>query len=157
MKSTHELERYLVVLMLAVAAVGCNRDKDTLPDQQVTGQDVKDKYKDALKTTRDYTVQSKDEFMAATDKQIKDLDARIDGLSQKSANLKDDAKAQADKALATLRADRDVLAKKYDDMKQSSQDTWDKTKASFQAAWADVEKAYDDAKAKFSSSPDTSK
>jgi peptidoglycan hydrolase CwlO-like protein len=144
-----KINYYLLAAVLVISIAGCNRDKDTNTEPPVTGQDVKDKYKDALKTTGDYTAQTKDQFMADTDKKMKELNARIDDLSNKSANLKDDAKVQADKALAALRADRDAAAKKYDELKQSSGDAWDKTKAAFQSAWNDVEKAYDDAKAKF--------
>jgi hypothetical protein len=126
--------------LLVIGAAGCNRDNDTTPGQPpLTSQEVK-------------AGQSKDDFMAAMDRQMKELDAKIDDLSQKAANLKDDAKVQADKALDALRADRDAARKKYDDLKQSSQDNWDKTKAAFQAAWSDVEKAYDDARAKFNPS-----
>ena len=95
--------------------------------------------------------ETKDQFMSATEKQIKELDAKIDELSQKAAGLKDDAKVQANKAIDVLRADRDIVKQKYDDMKAPGGE-WDKTKAAFQAAWGDVEKAYDDAKAKFNSS-----
>jgi hypothetical protein len=144
-----KIKNYLLVALLAISAMGCDSNKDASQDQQpVTGQDVKDKYKDALKTTGDAAVQSKNDFMAAMDKKMKELDGKIDNLSTKSANLKDDAKVQADKALSALRADRDAAGKKYDELKQSSKDTWDKTKAGFQSAWDDVEKAYDNAKSK---------
>jgi DNA repair exonuclease SbcCD ATPase subunit len=149
------LKYYFAVLLCSVALLGCDRNKDSATDQPVTGQDVKDKYKDALKTTGDYAVQSKDDFMAAMDKKMKELDAEINDLSQKSANLKNDAKLQADKALAKLREERDAAGQKYDELKQSSQNTWDKSKAAFQAAWNDVENAYTDAKAKFNQPTNT--
>ena len=136
-----KLKYYVLAAGLALGVAGCNQNKDsTLPDQQIRDQS----------TNR--LSETKDQFMAATDQKIKDLDAQIDQLSQKAAGLKDDAKVQANKALDVLRADRDILKQKYDDMKASSGDTWDKTKAAFQSAWDDVEKAYDNAKAKFSSS-----
>jgi hypothetical protein len=152
---TMKLKYFFVAVLLSAVFAGCDRDKNSTTDQPVTSQDVKDKYKDALKTTGDYAVQSKDDFMAAMDKKMKELDAQISDLSQKSANLKDDAKIQADKAMARLREERDAAGKKYDELKQSSQSTWDKSKAAFQAAWNDVENAYTDAKAKFNQSTNT--
>jgi hypothetical protein len=134
------LKYYLLTAALALGVVGCNQNKDsTLPDQQVVA------------TNTNTLAQTKDQFMAATNKKIKELDAEIDELSQKAAGLKDDAKVQANKAIDVLRADRDIVKQKYDDMNAPGGE-WDKTKAAFQAAWADVEKAYDDAKAKFTSS-----
>lgn len=143
MKLTH----YFLAVALAVATVGCNQNKDSsIPNQEVsTNQDATNQLS-----------QTKDQFVAGADKELKELDNKIADLSQKAANLKDDAKVQADKALTVLRADRDIVAQKYADMKQSNQGTWDKTKSAFQAAWGDMERAYDDAKAKFNSSSNTS-
>jgi uncharacterized phage infection (PIP) family protein YhgE len=138
-----------------VLLAGCGQQSDMTanqpeaPKQPVTANEVKEQYKDALKTTKDYAVQNKDEFVASAAKQLQDLDTKIAELGKKAEVLKDDAKAQADKALEALKAQRATLAQKYDELKNASADGWDKTKDAFTVAWADVEKAYDDAKSKF--------
>jgi uncharacterized protein (DUF3084 family) len=147
-----KLKKHWIMSMAVLCLAGCNRESDMsspAPAKPVTGQDVKEQYKDALNTTKDYAVQNKDEFIAASEKKLKDLDTKMDELTAKAAGLKDDAKVQADKALATLKEQRTVLAKKLDELKNATADGWDKTKAAFTAAWADVEKAYADAKSKF--------
>ncbi len=130
----------LLGVITSLALSGCDRNQpaqDSAPPA-VTAQDLKQDVK-----------QTKDDFLAMTDKKMKELDAKMDDLAKKSADYKDDAKVQADKALASLRDQREAVRKKYDELKNSSQDAWDKTKDAFAAAWADLQKAYDDAKAKF--------
>lgn len=96
-----------------------------------------------------YASQSKDEFVAAMDQKMKEMDAKIKSLADKSVDYKDDAKIQRDKALAELRDDREKLGKKYDELKQSSQDAWEKTKEGFVSAWDGLTNAFESAKAKF--------
>jgi hypothetical protein len=142
---------YPIIAMLAASAalVGCKPENQNLTEKPVTGQEVKDQYKDALKTTKDYATQSKDEFVATMDEKIKDLDAKIKSLSDKSADYKDDAKTRADKALADLHEQRAALGKKYDELKQASKDAWDKTREGFVSAWDSLTTAYENTKAKF--------
>jgi len=144
-----KFKQALIVFAASAALAGCKPENQTAPEKPVTGQDVKDQYKDALKTTKDYATQSKDQFVAATDVRMKDLDAKIQALADKSADYKDDAKIQADKALADLRVQRDALGKKYDELKQASQDAWEKTRDGFVSAWDSVTNAYENAKSKF--------
>ena len=139
----------LITLAAAVALTGCNQEKPAATDQPVTGQDVKDQYKDAFKTTKEYAGQTKDEFVASMDAKMRDLDARIKALADKSADYKDDAKAEADKALADLHTQREALAKKFDELKQATQDAWEKTRAGFISAWESLTNALENAAAKF--------
>src|SRR5438477_187283 len=129
MKLTH----YISALAAAGLLLGCDQKDPAVPmaDKPVTGKEVKEQYKDALNTTKDYVGQSKDEFLAAMNTKMKELDVKIDELAKKSEGYKDDAKVQADKALAALREQRSAAGKKYDEMKDASKDVWDKTKAGF--------------------------
>ncbi len=127
----------LLGFALLTALTGCNRSSDTAAKP------------DPVEATKDYTVQKKDEFMAAMGQKLKDLDAKIDGLAKKSAGYKDDARAQADRAMAALRGQRDTLGKKIDALKQTGQDTWAKAQAGVASAWSEVEKAYEDTKSRF--------
>jgi hypothetical protein len=144
-----KIKHCLMLVAVLAAVAGCKPSDQPAPDKPVTGQDVKQQYKDALNTTKDYAVQSKDEFLAAAGEKMKALDTKIDELSRKSAELKDDAKVQADKALADLRAQREAAGRKYDELKQSSNDAWDKTKTAFSNALDNLEKTYHDVRSKF--------
>jgi hypothetical protein len=147
-----KLNHYLLAVAASALLLGCEPKNDPVPqaaDKPVTGKEVKEQYKDALNTTKDYVGQSKDEFLAAVNLKMKDLDGKIDELAKKSEGYKDDAKVQADKALAALREQRSAAGKKYDELKDASKEVWDKTKTNFALAWEELEKSYENAKAKF--------
>jgi uncharacterized coiled-coil DUF342 family protein len=80
---------------------------------------------------------------------LKELDAKIGELAQKSESYKDDARDQADKALATLRAQRSKVNDKFEEVKKSSAEAWKEVKAGFASAMAELESAYENAKSKF--------
>ncbi len=150
-----KLKNQITTLALSALIVGCSQSdhssttSSSSTNAPVASQDLKEDYKQALKDTKDYAVQGKDDFMVATSKKLQELDAKIDQLAAKSGEYKDDAKVQADKALAALREERDALRVKYGELKQASQDAWQSAKDSFNSAWDKVQKALDDAKAKF--------
>jgi hypothetical protein len=140
-------------LAMLAALTGC-RDSSQSQAQDTaakpaSGQELKQKYADALNGTRDYTAQKKDEFLATMGQKMKDLDARMDELAKKSGGYKDDARTEADKTMAALRGQRDALGKKYDALKKTGQDTWQKAQAGVASAWNEMQKAYENAKARF--------
>ena len=134
----------LTVLATALALVGCSNSND-----QTAAGSTNDATS-AASTPANSAAQTKDEFLAAMDRKMKDLDAGIDDLSKKAEGYTGDARAEADKTLAALREQRAALGTKYDELKQSSEAAWEDTKAGFQTAWDDLEKAYENAKSKFS-------
>src|SRR5258708_5014065 len=123
------LKSFLLVVGASAALAGCSQSNEPTSkaaDKPVTGQEVKQDYKNALNATKDYLGQGKDEFLGTIKSKMKDLDGKIDELAKKSGTYKDDAKVQADKALAGLREQREAVGKKYDELKASSQETWEK-------------------------------
>jgi hypothetical protein len=140
--------KYLwVVVTAALALAGCSNNDDQ------TGANtsaVPAQSSNAAAAAVSPVARQKDEFLAAMDQKMKDLDAGIDDLSKKAEGYTGDARAAAHKALADLREQRAALGKKYDDPKQSSEAAWEDTKAGFQSAWDDFEKSYENVKSKFS-------
>jgi len=148
-----KLKIHLLGLAVLTALAGCGGSsqpqvQDTAA-KPVDGRELKQKYAAALESTKDYTAQKKDEFLAAMGRNIKQLDARIDELAKKTEGYKDDAGAEADKVMAALREQRDALGKKYDALKKTGEDTWEKGQADVASAWSKMEKAYENAKSKF--------
>jgi len=97
---------------------------------------------------KNYVVESKDEFVAAMDRKLQELDGRIRQLGQKSASYQDDAKAQAEQTLAALRDQRNLVSGKFEEMKKASAERWSEAKSSFFSAMGELEKACDNAKSK---------
>ncbi len=132
-------------IMIVVLATGfitaCNRNEPPPPTPQDTATAVKDG-----------AAQTRDQFLASMDKQMAELDAKIDKLASKSATATGDAKVRDDMALTELRTQREAVRKEYDQLKAASGDAWDKTKAGFQSAWDGLVKSYDNAVAKLNAS-----
>jgi hypothetical protein len=132
---------------------GCSRSDQTGTNQQsetpITANAVADDFKDATARTKAYVTENKDEFVAAADKQLTELDTKISELAQKAASYKDDAKVQADKTLADLRVQRDKLQTQFNELKQSGADKWKDIKAGFTSALEEWDKTYEQVKSQF--------
>lgn len=154
-----KLQYSFTALVLALLLAGCDRSDQTgsgtssssPPEKETTGRDVKREAQETVDTTKQYLADNKDEFVAAVEKKLHDLDARIAELRGKAAPLKEDAKAEADKLMTALNQKRSELNEQLDGLKQTSKEKWAEAKAAFETAFADLEKAYENTKAKFSS------
>lgn len=140
-------------LSLALLLVGCSRsekaDNEKAPAAPVSAQNVQDQFKNAATTAKTYVVENKDEFIAAMNKKLQELDGKIEELAKKSEPYKDDAKVQADKALAALREQRQAVNAQFEKAKQAGGDAWEDIKSNCALAMAELEKAYENVKAKF--------
>src|SRR5262245_29778701 len=146
--------KYQITAFAALAVlVGCSRDEqaqsETTSNTTVTAQELQERYKSAAEATKTYVAQNKDEFLAATDKRLKELDAKMNDLAKKSEGYTDDAKAEADKALTGLREQRKAANEKFEEVKKSSAEAWKEVKAGFESVLAELEKAYENTKSKF--------
>src|SRR6266700_860344 len=88
----------VTVALLAILA-GCSRtdqsEKLKKSEQPATAREARQQYQETVTAAKNYVVESRDEFVAAMDRKLQELDGRILQLGQKSASYKDDAKAQA--------------------------------------------------------------
>lgn len=80
---------------------------------------------------------------------IKETDAKISHLEEKSAKVSDEARAQYDKEIKDLKAVRECVAAKLDEMKKASASAWDSTKKGFADAYKDLHQAYEKAAERF--------
>jgi hypothetical protein len=146
--------KYQIIAFAALTGfVGCGRNEqaqnETASNTTVTAREVQERYKSAAEATKTYVTENKDEFLAATDKRLKELDTKISDLAKKSESYTDDAKVEADKALTALREQRKTANEKFEEVKKSSAEAWKEVKAGFESVLADLEKAYEDIKSKF--------
>jgi chromosome segregation ATPase len=127
----------IIAAASAALLTGCNQPASPPPPAPQADQ-----------TATNSIAQGRDEFIAATDKKLAELDAKIDRLSASIADAADDAKVEIKKEIADLRTQRDAVRKQYDQLKGVNQDLWDKTKADFQQGWDKLVRTYDDTAAK---------
>ena len=141
----------VAALAASLALLGCDQSKQPGAGTPATNSaaEAKKEIKEAAQATKDYVVESKDQFVAATQEKLNKLDQQISELGTKTENLKDEAKADSEKAVAVLREQRMKLGETFDEVKSSTKEKWQDVKAGFESALTAMEKAYEDAKAKF--------
>jgi hypothetical protein len=103
----------------------------------------------ATASSKDSLLQTKDEAVAAVEKQLHDADLRIQALAEKSMRYVDAGKTEAESALAILRTQREVAASKLAELKAANLESWRSLKASFDLAFGELEKSFETLKAKF--------
>jgi hypothetical protein len=94
--------------------------------------------KDSAQSTKDYTYDKKDAFVASASSDLDALDQKIKELSDKAATASDSVKADAQTKLQDLRDKRAALDKKLDDVKNATEADWNDTKTAFQNSYDDV-------------------
>jgi chromosome segregation ATPase len=94
--------------------------------------------KDSMQTSKDYTYDKKDAFVAGASADLNTLDQKIKELSDKTAAASDSVKADAQTKLQELRAKRADLDVKLDAVKNATAADWDDTKTAFQNSYEDV-------------------
>jgi hypothetical protein len=94
--------------------------------------------KDSMQTTKDYTYDKKDAFVASASADLDALDQKIKELSDKAATTSDSVKADAQTKLQDVRDKRAALDKKLDDVKNATEADWNDAKTAFQNSYDDV-------------------
>lgn len=145
MKTKHPLIALAGSLLLA----GCDQPAPPA-DKPATAPEAKQEMKEAVDAAKSYAADTKDQFTAAMEKKLQELDESIAGLTAKMEALKDDPAAKA--ALDNLREKRAKLGQKLDEVKQAGREAWQDVKAGFESAMNDLQKACDDAKTKYGGS-----
>jgi hypothetical protein len=121
----------------------------TVAYAQTTGADVSKKVGEAWDAIKAYGSDKQKEAVAHGKQLMKDADAKIAQLEEKSAKASGDAKAQYEKEIKALKASRDKASAKLGEMEKSSASAWDDTKKGFADAYQDLHQAYGKAVAQF--------
>jgi DNA anti-recombination protein RmuC len=145
------MSRFTWMLMLAMlfVATGCDQKPAVKMPGKVTSEDVQRDIGQAVNTTAEYSLQSKEEFQKNLKAQLNELDAKIDKLREKGRELKDDAKVNWDKKMADLETKREAARVKLDEVGNSSAEAWKDIQKGAQSAREELEKAFKDASKEF--------
>jgi chromosome segregation ATPase len=134
---------------LALTACG----KTELPQQKATVQDVKKEAKELAASVKQLASQTKEEFVGNAEKELADMNGKIEEFRVRASKAQGDAKAKLDQAVAQLEKQRQAAAEKLKAIKEASGDAWKDMTSGFAAAWEEMKKGYDAAKGSYSSSP----
>ena len=120
---------------------------------EVTTDDVQREVGEAVDTASAYADQSKDEYQAAMQKKLDELDAKIDKFQARTGAASEDAKVDAqrnyEETMRALREKRQALSKEFDEFKEASSDAWRDVATGLDAAWDDVSSAFSNAADRF--------
>jgi hypothetical protein len=116
---------------------------------QTTSADVSKKAGETWDAIKAYGADKQKDAVAHGKQLMKDADAKIAQLEEKSAKASGDAKAQYEKEIKALKSSRDRASTKLTEMEKSSASAWDETKKGFADAYKDLHQAYGKAVAQF--------
>lgn len=135
------------------ASIPSPETAEHLGNDPVTSSDVKEEVNEAVDAASRYAGQTKDEYQAAMQKKLDELDAKIEELQAKSAaaseEAQDDVKQQYQETMATLKEKRQAAADEFNELKEASGDAWKDFAAGVDAAWNDLSAAFSSAADEF--------
>jgi chromosome segregation ATPase len=124
---------------LGLAACG----KNEAPQQKATLQDVKKNAQELAASVTNLAQQTKEAFVANAEKELADMNGKIEALKSRAAKAQGDAKAKLDLAIAQLDRQRQAAADKLKAIKDAGDDAWKDMASGFASAWQELKKGYD--------------
>jgi DNA-binding transcriptional MerR regulator len=113
-----------------------------------TGDIVRDT-KEALETTREYSLQQKEVFEKRVRLELQELQAKIAELRKQTDVASSEARKEMQKAIQDLEKKKYEARKKLDEVNESTSSAWTSLKAGMTAAVEDLKKSYHEALSKF--------
>jgi len=142
--------KLLLVAVVVVLGLGWNGQAvaaDTKPG--VSGEDVKKETKEAVDTTKEYTVQQKEEFQKKMRAELDRMQKQIDHLKAKANRAKKEAQAELNHAVEELQEQKDAAGKKLKELESATGKAWGDLKSGLNATMEELEKSYKRARARF--------
>jgi phage-related minor tail protein len=119
-----------------MVAASCTRPTD----------DVKRETKEALGAAAKLVTDTKDDYIAATERRIADIDHRLDVMTAEVNKKTGEAKASADKQLQALKKQKDELRAALDTVRQDTSDAWKDTRRRIELTGNAFEESFSDLK-----------
>ena len=143
--------RNLLALMAAtVVFSGCSKDQSQYGTPPAETNEVKKEIQDAANRLQYQLSQTGDQVVAAMEKQLQILDARIGELAIQSRNHAGNARTEAEAALTALRERTEKAQRDLDELRGASRETWQIVWTHFGHAKNDLETTYEELKVRFS-------
>jgi archaellum component FlaC len=118
--------------------------------------DVKRDATKSLTTTATYSQQEKDKLLAAMQTQLEAMEANIEKLRLKGAELASDAKTSWELKMVTLEQKRETAKEKIAEISKSTSQAWSDIEKCAKTAWEDLSKAFLEASKEFENTPNQS-
>lgn len=146
---------FLVIPVLIILGGPANTSvasEQARPDseQEPTSAELQESIAETYALLKRYTIEQRDEAMAAMEQQLERLDARISELQDRLDNDWEDmsrtARKQTRETLDRLRRQREEVAEWYGGMRHSSAKAWEDVKQGFAESYANLVEAFEKAR-----------
>jgi len=142
--------KLLLVAVVVVLGFGWNGQAVAAETKSgVSGEDVKKETKEALETTKEYTVQQKEEFQKKMRAELDRMQQQIDHLTAKAHRAKKETKAELNHAIEELQEQKDAAGKKLKELESASGKAWGDLKSGVNNSMKELEKSYKQIRARF--------
>ena len=143
----------LVAVMLlagATAILAGQHEKE-----KTTAAEVKTEAAETYQVLKQYTLQQRDEAMAAAKQKLAELDGRIEemraGLDARWQDMSEATRARTRETLQALQRQREQVAEWYGGMRYSSEEAWEDVKRGFSDSYERLKQAFQEASKDFES------
>jgi hypothetical protein len=144
------IRRLQVLALVAVMLLAGQHEKD-----KTTAAEVKTEAAETYQVLKQYTLQQRDEAMAAAKQKLAELDGRIEkmraGLDARWQDMSAETRARTRETLQALQRQREQVAEWYGGMRYSSEEAWEDVKQGFADSYERLKKAFQDASEDFES------
>ena len=133
---------------------GCSSQPATAPSDSekpatVTMEDVKRDAATSMETAATYSQQSKEELMKELKEQMTAMDAKIEDLRVRGANLASDAKVGWELKMKELEVKRKAANAKLVEIENSTAQAWGEVEKGARSAWEELKMAFQNASDEF--------
>jgi len=132
-----------VLLVVNGVSFGQQEEKASPQEEKVSPEAVKKQTEQALDTAKKYTLQQKEEYQKKVEAELNDLSNRIAQLKDKAAGLKGDALKALETHTADLKDKQKIAQDKLKQFEASSAQAWQDLKAGVENSLKDLKKAYE--------------
>jgi len=144
----------LIATGILLSAQACDREPDSeSAKQDVTLEDLKASFSELAGEIATYTFDQRDEALKTAQKELKEIDAKIEELAEsaeiESQELTSDVRKQQAKLMRELQARRAQISKMTERLSRSSGDAWDEIRDGLAKAYGEIGLALDNARAEF--------
>jgi predicted sulfurtransferase len=140
----------LLSLLVIISAIAIYfYEKSSEPQQGMTSGDVKREAQEALEATKQFTQKKKEEYQAALEVELQELEQNISDLRRKADDAGVLKLEQHDETIAALQEKKETLQQQLKMIKSVSAAKWQEMKTDLDSAMTDLRDAYKRALSRF--------
>lgn len=115
---------------------------------EVTEEDLKRESREAVDAARQYSAQQKEAFQKRMQKELDDLQPKIEELKRQAESASEQVRIEAKRQIRELEKERDKASRKLTELQAAGEEAWGELKTGMNAALTELRQSYDRAKSR---------